>query len=49
MSLKPEAPMLFYTLMYYVIAHLAAMKDEVHVRVDGTTKMQEVYSTLSHS
>eukprot|EP00900_Chrysochromulina_parva_P000923 jgi/Chrpa1/10831/Chrysochromulina_OHIO_Genome00017387-RA len=42
MSLKPEAAMLFYTLMYYVLAHLAAMKDEVHVRVDGaTTKMQE--------
>jgi hypothetical protein len=32
MSLKPEAAMLFYTLMYYVLAHLAAMKDEVHVR-----------------
>ena len=42
MSLKPEAAMLFYTFMYYVLAHLAAMKDEVHVRVDGaTTKMQE--------
>jgi hypothetical protein len=41
MSLKPEAAMLFYTLMYYVLAHLAAMKDEVHQRVDGTTKMQE--------
>jgi hypothetical protein len=42
MSLKPEGAMLFYTLMYYVLAHLAAMKDEVHVRVDGaTTKMQE--------
>ena len=40
--LKPELSMLFYTYMYCVIAHLAAIKDEVHVRVlDTNTKMHE--------
>jgi hypothetical protein len=42
MSLKPEGAMLFYTLMYYVLAHLAAMQDDVHMRIDGTiTKMHD--------